>query len=49
MKVVTIKFGTLKGTEWVGIRSDFLWVLGFPVIKQKDRQEDLFFRLVVLD
>jgi len=28
MKVVTVKFGRSKG-KWMGIKSDFLWELGF--------------------
>jgi len=31
MKMFTVKFGGSKG-EWMGIRSVFLWGLGFPVM-----------------
>jgi len=36
-------------SEWVGLKSDFLWDLGFLCNEHKDRQEGLFFKLVVLD
>jgi len=34
MKVVTVKFGRSKG-EQMGIRSVFLWGLGFPVMNRR--------------
>jgi len=34
MKVVTVTFGG-SNREWVGIKSDFLWGLGFPVMSRK--------------
>jgi len=34
MKVLTVKFGGFKG-EWVGIKSDFFWGLGFPVMSKR--------------
>jgi len=37
-------------SEWVGLKSDFLWGLGFPVMSTKiAREVGLFFKLVVLD
>jgi len=33
--VVTAKFGALKGSEWMGTRSVFLWEPGFPVMNRR--------------
>jgi len=49
MKVVTVKFGGSKG-EWMGIRTVFLWGLGFPVMSRSITRRKLSFLIwVVLD
>jgi len=49
IKVSTVKFGGLKASKGLGTKSDLLWGAWFSCDEQKDCQECLFFRLIVLD